>query len=192
MLYIFDKRDLHERKKNRKKGGWFFVIRCSWQREGVLCPFHLFHDSGGVYVKVQPGAELNESLRDDIHFVQGKINFYRLGTIIFVVVVVLRKRENKRIWGILRCRTFRSPYLNLTNVKHWPDGQSPGPLQVSNTCDPHLYQGVRGDGFTHLQERKTDVFQVNFFVLESFDEFFHRGSVRVNVLKSMKKCKKIF
>ena len=71
-----------------------YFIR-SWKK-GVLFPFHLFDDGGGVCVKVQPRAELKEPLRNDVQFVQGEINFDRRGIVNFVVLVVLRKGGERK------------------------------------------------------------------------------------------------
>ena len=64
-------------KKGVKKteGAVFYVQRVLflfflfYLGKGVLFPFHLFDDGGGVDVKVQPRAELKKPFRNDVQFV---------------------------------------------------------------------------------------------------------------------------
>ena len=132
----------------------------------LVTPLHFVNDGGGVNVETQTCAEFKKPLCNDVQFVEGEVDFDRLGVVVLVVLVVLKEGGRKKI-NLTHHQRFtsrRSPYLNLTNVKHWPDGQSPGPLQVTNPRDPHPDQGVRGDRLAHGNDGKTDVFQVDFFV----------------------------
>ena len=132
----------------------------------LVTPLHFVNDGGGVNVETQSCAEFKKPLCNDVQFVEGEVDF-DLSWCCSSCCSRCTKggREEKINLTHHQCFTSRrSPYLNLTNVKHWPDGQSPSPLQVTNPRDPHPDQGVRGDRFAHGNEGKTDVFQVNFLV----------------------------
>ena len=102
ILCIYIKMNRKKRTKNRQ---WRFYIQRVLFARGkkgwtmlLVCPLHFVNDGGGVNVETQSCAEFKEPFCNDIQFVEGEIDFDRLGVVVLVVLIVLKEGGRKKLF----------------------------------------------------------------------------------------------